>query len=350
MTKRFRLGLKFSLLLGMVFIASTLLSTALLSRTAHLSAQQQVAGQAILLMETMNSVRNYTSTKINPLVYSQDKSADFILESVPAYSAREVFNHLRSNPKYEQFLYKEATLNPTNPKDTADELEREVINQFRDQPDLPNLEGFRKINGESLFYTARPIPINQESCLVCHSTPDKAPKSMIDIYGPDHGFGWQLNEIVGAQVMYVPASQVFASYRRQFSLMMGIFVGSFLLAILLINWMLQRSVIRPIVPMARSAQKLSNNQMDNETSEQEIAQLGQISRRTDEIGQLARLFQEMVESIVSREQGLRQALNRLRFETDESKQLSMLNEITDSMNCQQLLKRSQSIRNRHTGE
>ena len=27
---------------------------------------------------------------------------------------------------------------------------------------------------------------------------------MIDIYGPDNGFGWNLNEIIGAQIVTVP--------------------------------------------------------------------------------------------------------------------------------------------------
>ncbi|WP_346290988.1 c-type heme family protein [Sphaerothrix gracilis] len=347
MIKRLRLGLKFSLILGAVFVVSSLLSGLLLSRTANLSAQHQVADQAMLMMETMNSIRDYTNSRINPLLTAKyDTEQDFIPESLPTFSAREIFESVRTEKNYQNFLYKEASFNPTNLRDRADRFELGVLERFRQQDDLTETEGFRGVGENSLFYVARPMRVAKESCLVCHSTPDRAPQSLIEAYGDENGFGWHLNELVAAQIMYVPATAVFSSYRRQFALMMGVFVGSFLLVILLINWLLRRSVIQPIVPMARAAQRLSNEQIDSEADEAlEIAQLGKITQRQDEIGQLARLFQDMVQSVCSRERSWRQTLQKLHYETDERKQLDLLQQMTGEINCRQLIERSRQARN-----
>ncbi|WP_346291471.1 c-type heme family protein [Sphaerothrix gracilis] len=348
MIKKLRLGLKFSLILGLVFIISSVLSGLLLSRTAYASAQAQVTNQALLLMETMNSVRSYTNSQINPLLTAKyDAETNFISETVPAYSAREVFETVRTAGGYKNFLYKEASDNPTNIRDRANRFELSLLERFRQQPELTEIEGLRGMKQNALFFVARPMQVNNESCLVCHSQPDRAPKSMVEKYGSEGGFDWHLNEIVAAQIMYVPASTIFSSYHQQFILMMAAFVGSSLIVILLINWLLQRNVVRPIVPLARAAQKLSNAQIDTEASEiKEIEKLNKVTQRQDEIGQLARLFQEMVESVCGRERSWRETLNKLHYETDESKQLAMLKQMTSNLNNKNLLDRSQKLRDR----
>jgi protein-histidine pros-kinase len=57
--------------------------------------------------------------------------------------------------------------------------------------------------GPSLFL-ARAIKVNNVSCLECHSTADKAPAEMIKLYGSANGFGWRMNDIIGAQIVSVP--------------------------------------------------------------------------------------------------------------------------------------------------
>ena len=41
---------------------------------------------------------------------------------------------------------------------------------------------------------------------MCHSTVAAAPKTMVELYGQANGFGWKLNEIVGAQIASVPSA------------------------------------------------------------------------------------------------------------------------------------------------
>jgi protein-histidine pros-kinase len=127
---------------------------------------------------------------------------EFHPQSVPAFAATEIFNYLRE--KFPNYFYKEATLNPTNPRNRATDWESDVVNQFRTRPEQTEIVSIRDTpTGPSLFL-ARAIKVNNVSCLECHSTADKAPVEMIKLYGSANGFGWKLNDIIGAQIVSVP--------------------------------------------------------------------------------------------------------------------------------------------------
>ncbi len=89
--------------------------------------------------------------------------------------------------------------------------------------------------GNEVFYTARPLVVSQSSCLQCHSFPEVAPKTMIEQYGQDNGFGWHLNQIVGAQIVYVPANTIIQKAHQSSALIVGIASLVFILAIYVVN-------------------------------------------------------------------------------------------------------------------
>ncbi|ASC73843.1 uncharacterized protein XM38_048170 [Halomicronema hongdechloris C2206] len=276
-----RLGQKFTLLLVLVFLAGIVASGVALSTVLNRSAQAQVTTKALMLMETMNSVREYTSSQVQPELEAR-LASEFLPETVPAYSAREVFETFRANPAYGDFFYKEATLNPTNLRDKADEFETVIVENFRAQDDPGEVSGFRTTPAGKLFYIARPIRIEQESCLQCHGSLEEAPASLIDRYGSANGFGWTLNEIVGAQVISVPAETVLQNARQSLLLTLGIFVVVFAIAIFLVNLWLKRFVVRPLNRMARVAEAVSTGDTDaefNQTSNDEVGQLAQSFNR-----------------------------------------------------------------------
>jgi hypothetical protein len=201
------LRLKFNLVLITVFAVGIACSAYISQRILDKNAQDEVERNASLMMESAMAVRAYTQTQIAPNLELQ-LMRGFLAQSVPAYAATEVFNNLRkSHPEYS---YKEATLNPTNPRDKTVEWEADIVTQFRNDSELKETGGVRDTpNGQSL-YRARPIIITNEKCLRCHSTVDAAPKSMIQQYGSANGFGWQHNEVVGAQIISVPMTVPYA--------------------------------------------------------------------------------------------------------------------------------------------
>src|SRR5580692_8588242 len=122
---------------------------------------------------------------------------EFHPQSVPAFAATEIFGYLRE--KFPNYFYKEATLNPTNPRDRATDWETDIVNQFRGDEKQVEFLGSRDTATGKALVLARPLRVGNVSCLACHSTPDKAPPEMLKLYGPANGFGWKLNEIIGAQ-------------------------------------------------------------------------------------------------------------------------------------------------------
>jgi hypothetical protein len=150
---------------------------------------------------------------------------EFHPQSVPAFAATEIFAYLRE--KFPDYFYKEATLNPTNPRDRATDWESDVVNQFRGSPTQAEFIGARESPTGTALFLARPIKINNVSCLECHSTPDKAPAEMIRLYGGDNGFGWKLDDVIGAQIVSLPVSVPVRIAENAFRVIIAWLAGAF---------------------------------------------------------------------------------------------------------------------------
>jgi CRP-like cAMP-binding protein len=72
--------------------------------------------------------------------------------------------------------------------------------------------------------------------------------------------------------------------------------------------------------------------------------LDQVAARTDELGQLGRVFQRMVREVYSREQRLKQQVAELRIEIDEAKKERQVAEITETEYFQQLKMKASQLR------
>jgi HAMP domain-containing protein len=281
-----KLLLKFNLVFLLIFaigiVAAGRVSWTLLER----NARAEIAENARLLMDTALAARTYTSTQVNPLLETQMKYT-FLPQSVPAYSATEVFNDLRK--KHTEYSYKEAVLNPTNPRNRAVEWETDIVTQFRGNKDAAEIIGDRDTPTGRSFYIARPIRIANPACLRCHSTVDAAPKTMIERYGPANGFGWTLNEVVGAQIISVPTKVPLERAERAFEVFMTSITVVFIVIGLMLNLMLWAMVIRPIGKLSSFADRVSMGEL-------EIPEFKRTSR--DEIGVLAQSIGRMRTSLV----------------------------------------------------
>jgi protein-histidine pros-kinase len=250
------------------------------------NAKEEVLNNARLMMEKALAVRAYTSSQISKLLQTQLKY-EFLPQSVPSYSATEVLGSLQS--KYPDFAYKEATLNPTNPRDRAAGWEVDVVQRFRTNSELKESQGVRDTAAGPALWIARPLRIVNPACLECHSSVDAAPKTLVDRYGPANGFGWQLNEVVGAQVVTVPMAIPVARAERSFRVFMAAQVGVFVAVGIVLNLMIWLVITRPVLKLAAIADRVSQGDM-------EAPEFG--AGRKDEIGILASAFSRMRASVV----------------------------------------------------
>lgn len=353
MLAHFKLATKFTLLLSFLFLVTIFMSGIALSRVMEERAGDEINYRGQVLMEMMESVRDYTHTRVSPLLSSiAEQQPKFTPEIVPSFAAREAFERLRRNPEYANFLYKDAVINPTNLRNKADEFETNLIDRFRKDTKLENLSGFRNLFDEQLFYSSRPLVIKEQSCLRCHSQPHLAPKTQIEMYGDQNGFDWTLNQVIGAQIIYVPASQVLENARQTFLIVMAIFIIVFILVILFINNSLKKHVIQPIKPIAQLAEKIRRNTIDVNTgnNDAELKELALVARRTDELGKLGKVFYRMVLEIQTREQAWKQQMQQLQVQIDQTKKNQQVEEIAGSEYFQKLRTEAKNIRNKWSDE
>jgi len=283
-----KLLLKFNLVLIIVFAlgiaATTYVSRDLLQR----NARDEIHENAKLLIESALAVRAYTSKHIAPLLETQIKY-EFRPEMVSAYSAIELLKSLReANPDYKQFLYREATLNPTNPANRAVDWESDIVNSFRNGAVKPPLFGERDTPNGRMLYVAKPLTAGQ-ACLRCHDTAELAPPTMIAKYGSAAGFGWKVGEIIGAQIIQIPETFALARAEVTFRVFMGSLLGVLLAVAVTLNGLLWWIFIRPITKISALADQISLGDIN-------APDFATGSR--DEIGMLANALSRMRRSLV----------------------------------------------------
>jgi HAMP domain-containing protein len=278
---------KFTLIFASVFGIGLAVVGYVAHRFLEQNARAQVLQQARLMMETAGSARNYTSDQIKPLLENQQAHIRaFLPETVPAFAATESFNYLHT--RYPDYTYKEATLNPTNLRDRAVDWEADIINTFRNQPKNHELIGERSTpTGESLFL-ARPIAA-AAPCLECHDSPATAPAALVRHYGSDHGFGWKLNEIVGAQIVSVPEAVPLQLAEAGFRTLMTDLGAIFLASLIVLDLVIVLTISQPVSRLSAMADEISLGKLDAP----ELPVTG-----TDEVAVLAGSFNRMRRSLV----------------------------------------------------
>src|SRR5687767_9069620 len=171
------LRLKFNLVMLAVFIVGLGVTGYLSYELLHRNARDEVLRNAGVMMEAALSMRGYTVGKVRPLLpYDPDK---FLPESVPAFAATEIMHLL--GKKYPDYAYKEAALNPTNPRNRAVDWEADILNSFRSGKVAAEITGVRDTPTGRSLYLARPLQIRDQACLSCHSNVEVAPPAMVKL-------------------------------------------------------------------------------------------------------------------------------------------------------------------------
>lgn len=311
MKLRLGLGSKFNLILLGIFLLGVGASFFAVREIMLQNAKTRVTGSAHELITMMNAVRDYTSKQVKPKIGKTEKEdGTFIKETVPGYAAVRVFDYFRNrdDARFGKFAYKEATPKPTNPDNLADDFERDLLEQFKANTDAKELTGLRTdAKNAHLFYVAKPMQIKDQSCLSCHSTPDLAPKGQVAMYGPNAGMGWHMNEIIAAQVVYVPADSIGNLAMMNTLKVMGIFALIFGVLMICLNFLLRRNIIGPVHKLAGVTQLVASGQYRNSSQDRTCEEINHLSQRGDELGLLSTSFESMAEKVEEREENLRLA-------------------------------------------
>ena len=284
------LRLKFNLVMLATFVVGLLLAAFFVHRISIETATQSQLDQAAVMMGEARATIHYTDTEVAPLLAEQMK-VQFLPQAVPFFAAAESFRLLtRAFPDY---IFHQATTNPTNPSDLPAPWEAAIIQRFRDNPNLttlvseteaPNAQGQA---GQVLSY-AVPIKVTEQACLECHSTPQAAPTTQLDVYGSKNGLGWHMGDIVGATIVSVPETRALARANQLTLVTLAWLVVVFAIMLGFVNLLLNVVIIRPVRHITEIADRVSLGDF--------TAPEFKVGTR-DEIGSLATSFNRMRRSL-----------------------------------------------------
>jgi protein-histidine pros-kinase len=276
--------LRINLALGTAFVLAALLLGYVCSRLLETNAQQELLREAGLMMDSAVATFAYTSEEILPLL-QEPMQSKFLPQSVPFYATTQ--NFMKLHARHPEYSFKEATLNPTNPRDRAMDWEADLIQKFRNSADTHEIVGERETPLGGSLYLARPIRATPE-CLSCHGSAGAAPATMLARYGSNNGFGWQPNEVVGARVISVPLAAAEDDAHRALRGIVIAIVVVLSLLLLLANVLVYGLAVRPLRRISTIADALSRAETPAENFP---------TRGSAEITGLARAFERMRTSL-----------------------------------------------------
>jgi len=276
---------KFNLSILVAFLIGFGIAAAVLHSVFIDTARDQVLQNARIMMTAANAIRKYTADDLGPLL-PMEHNGKFVPETVPAFAAQTNFKDVQA--AFRGYTYHEPALDPTNPTDRAQDWEADIIRGFINDPKLTEVVTQRDTPLGETLNLARPVTITDQACLTCHSTAAAAPPVLIQTYGSANGFGWKLNQTIGAQIVSVPMAVPLDVARRAYITFLIILVIIFAIIFLILNLLLHYLVIVPVKRVTAAADAVS---MGDESVEPYV------KPGKDEISSLSVSFNRMRESL-----------------------------------------------------
>src|ERR1700733_5416805 len=276
---------KFNLVVFMAAAVAFLIGAVIFNRFFIDKARDQVLQNARIMMTEANAIRRYTATDLVPLL-PLEKDGKFVAETVPAFAAQKNFEAVKA--AFAGYSYREPALNPTNLSDRAQDWEADIIRVFRVDASKKELVIERDTALGATLNLARLVTITDEACLLCHTEPSAAPAALIKSYGTANGFGWKLNETIGAQIVSVPMAVPLKVARDTYITFLIIMTVMFAIIFVILNLLLHYLVIAPVKRVSAIADAVSLGDENVET----YVKPGQ-----DEISSLSVSFNRMRESL-----------------------------------------------------
>ncbi len=281
-----------------------------------------------LVMASVESTRSYIREILRPRMYEVLENDRFIIEAMSTSFATRVIMD-RFKEKVPAFTYRRVAIDARNPDFEANELEKKMIDYFRNNPLEEEWFGTVRINDERYFMRFKPV-IFTLSCLHCHGDPKAAPLSIVEKYGDKRGFLRLENEIDGVQSIGIPAELGFAEI-RQVALQIFSLVVVIVLFLYLFIWLF---FDRLIVRNFRDLLGLFRDSLTDEKG----SRLYKIAASKDEMHELVAAGRMMATHLTD---------SRNRLEEYAGNLKSMVAERTEALELsQERLRRQVTVRNR----
>lgn len=225
---------RFAFMLILIYI----ISLPIISIITYIVLRQNAINNAYqsgsLYLATIGAVKQYVEEELRPAL-RKELPHKFILEGMSrSYAAGSIARRILQG--FPDYIFKNASLNPMNLKDKADNFETGLINEFRGKREIKEWKGLVSKDGYHYYVIARPGSAIKESCLYCHGDPALAPKEVTERYGTISGYNMKVGDVVDALIVYIPIHAPLADARR----VIGIFIVIYTIFFGIIFWLINR--------------------------------------------------------------------------------------------------------------
>jgi len=210
-------------------------------------ATQQAEHRIEQLLLSTRAYTKFISSEQKPLIYDLQKKGllkeDYFHPAILStnYITRVATNYYNKELKsanLHQIIFRQASINPLNPKNKADTFETDLIKQFNNR-EITKYKNIKTINGEKHLYLAIPFKKVTPQCMKCHNAPENSPSDLVKMYGDSSGYGYKLDEINAATSALTSLEGDFSEARHYLFLLSVITFFLFLIAYILIEKMVK---------------------------------------------------------------------------------------------------------------
>ncbi len=264
---------RFNVSLLLLYFLSIVISAPAIYYFTRTEVFAQANSELLLLGDLVKSIKGYIGKDMRPwfVKNKQFHSAGF--------SGIVAVSRVAENLKELQGRYaiRNVSDNPLNPANSPEPLERDLLQEFRGDPQAKVLHTQGELRGQLMLITSAPI-VSQPGCLQCHGEPDKVHPEITGQYGRTSGYNYKDGDVVGLELVGVPIADVNALAMQRSAAAVGLLTVMFGLIFVTINLLVRRNLISPILEITSAAQAVVKGDLER-TLEIE---------RNDEIGDLAR--------------------------------------------------------------
>jgi PAS domain S-box-containing protein len=312
-----------ALALGLLFVILSVVVVVLVNMSMRRLALADAEEASRMLLDHNLAVHTYFSQDLKPKLFdklgpiaSKDYFEPVWMSST--YAIRKMdwyFRHFNPSPYY----YKECAINARSPENEADDYEKAFLVELQNNPQLTVNSAIRVLEGKPYFAVLRRGEAMEESCLRCHSSPDRAPGDLVRHYGPERSFHRKVDEVVQAISIRIPLSEAFTAATRFSYHLSGLLLvalgGGFLLM-----WVgNKRMLIDPIARIQAKAVKIASEResLGEVIPEPTLKELRDLVASFNKMSvELRKTYDEQEQRILERTEELTYANEQLRREVE----------------------------------
>ncbi len=239
------------------------------------------------------------------------------------YAIRKMDQYFKEYSE-EGYYYKECAINARSPENEADIYEKQFLRELQSAPDLEEKTEVRKIDGALQYVVMRRGETLEQSCLMCHSEPEAAPRELVARYGDERSFHRDVGEVASAISIRIPLEQAYAQVEA-FTWRLTVYMVGILLILFGAQYLISRHLIYyPLKVLRKKSQEISSDQRKiGETIDlRQGREWVELSNAFNQMSlNLRNQMDQQEEMITKRTENLVQANEKLGHEVEERKRI-----------------------------